>query len=275
MPQISVPTKIAATKGYGAKVYFSGSTSSEREAVMSKVRAETGATFIHPYENPNVILGQGTMALELEEQTAKLVSQDPDLSVRQVEVSKANGQSTLNGVGHGEAPPRPLSENYHLDAVIAPLGGGGMLAGIATALHPTSTRIYGAEPSHQGADDGRRGLHNTPPTRVPHVSSLTIADGLRSPVGELNWQFISDKSYVSDVFAVTDAQIKKAMRLVLERMKMVIEPSAVVGLAVALFDEEFRGIVERKGGETGWDIGVVFSGGNVGVDGFRELFQEE
>ena len=270
MPTISTPSKIAATQGYGAKVYFSGSTSDEREAVMNVVMRDTSAVFVPPYDHPDIILGQGTMALELEAQAAELVQQDSSLSVHHKNIntkSVGNGsQATKCPAGASPSGPR------HLDAVIAPLGGGGMLSGIATALHPTPTRVYGAEPSFEGSDDGRRGLLSNPPTRITHVSTLTIADGLRTPVGEIPWAIISDKSYVKGVYAVTEEQIKAAMRLVLERMKVMVEPSAVVGLAIALFDEEWRGLVEREGGEEGWDVGIVLSGGNSSVEAIAELF---
>lgn len=81
MPTISTPSKIAATQGYGAKVYFSGSTSDEREAVVKDVISETGAVLVPPYDHPDIILGQGTMALELEEQAKEWISKDPTLSV--------------------------------------------------------------------------------------------------------------------------------------------------------------------------------------------------
>ena len=147
-----------------------------------------------------------------------------------------------------------------------------MLAGVATALSPTLTRVFGAEPSFQGADDGRRGLSMTPPTRITTVKTLTIADGLRTPVGTIPWTIISDKKKVRSVFSVTEEQIVQAMRLVLERMKVVVEPSAAVGVAVALWNEDFRNTVEQEGGKEGWDVGVVFSGGNVGVEALGRMF---
>jgi threonine dehydratase len=247
MPTISMPNKIAATRGYGADVIFSGSTSQEREAVVAEVIARTGAVLIPPYNHPDIILGQGTMALELEAQVAAIVAADPDISVR----------------GAGSAGGR-------LDAVIAPLGGGGMLAGVATALSGTGTRVFGAEPSFEGADDGRRGL--AAGERVTSVRTLTIADGLRTPVGEIPWTVISDRGKVAGVFAVSEAQILAAMRLLLERLKIFVEPSAAVGLAVALFDEEFRGLVEKEGGDTGWDVGIVLSGGNTSVEAVGRMF---
>ena len=255
MPSISTPSKIAATKGYGAHVYFSGSTEAERLAVVEEVKAKTGAIVIPPADHPDIIIGQGTIALELEEQVEELINKDPTLSAHRS--------------FHSTQMKEPQSL---LDAVIAPLGGGGMLSGIATALAPTATRVYGAEPSFQGADDGRRGLEAG--RRIEKVSSLTIADGLRTPVGRLNWEVISDPAKVNGVFSVSEEQIKKAMRIVMERLKMVIEPSSAVGLAVIMFDEGFRGMVEREGGEDGWNVGVILSGGNVAIDALGRLLSE-
>lgn len=105
---------------------------------------------------------------------------------------------------------------------------------------------------------------------------MTIADGLRTPVGIVNWDIICDKSKVQGVYAVTEEQIKAAMRLVLERMKVVVEPSGCVGLAVVLYDQEFREMVAKKQqeevGDGAWDVGVVFSGGNTTVDAIAGLF---
>ena len=265
MPTISTPSKIAATKGYGANVYFSGSTSDEREAVVREVMAKTGAVLVPPYDHPDIILGQGTMALELEAQAREMVVGEPGLSVHRGGSRKQDGQSNgeIDG-GHAE---------HHLDAVIAPLGGGGMLAGVATALYGTPTRVYAAEPSFQGADDGKRGLEAG--KRVTKVSTLTIADGLRTPLGEINWTIISDKEKVRGAFAVTEEQIKKAMKLVLERLKVFVEPSACVGLAVVMFDEGFRRECEKEGGLEGWDVGIILSGGNVSVEGVAEMFKND
>ncbi|MCJ1471681.1 hypothetical protein MMC13_000321 [Lambiella insularis] len=291
MPSISTPSKIAATKSYGADVIFSGSTSEEREAVVADVIKRTGARLVPPYDHPDIILGQGTMALELERQVADMVRREPGLSVHGQKESKPqtkgqehphereDGTPFTDGDGYVASPPttqeRPHKTNEPgiLDAVLAPCGGGGMLAGIATALAPTRTAVFGAEPSFQGADDARRGL--LAGARVPSVSTLTIADGLRTPLGEIPWRVISDGAKVRGVYAVDEGQIRRAMRLVLERMKVVVEPSAVVGLAVGLWDEGFRGVVEREGGERGWDVGVVLSGGNTTVEAVGRLFGGE
>ena len=210
------------------------------------------------------------MALELEEQVNSLVSKDPSLSVHSGENN--NIISDVDGTSEPQATKALLKRPPgHLDAVIAPLGGGGMLSGVATALSGTGTLVFGAEPSFEGADDGRRGLAAN--KRVTSVKTLTIADGLRTPVGELTWTVISDKSKVRGVFAVSEQQILQAMKLVLERMKVFVEPSAVVGLAVCLYDEDFRHLVEREGGAEGWDVGVVLSGGNTTVEAITKMFE--
>lgn len=269
MPTISTPSKIAATQGYGAEVIFSGSTSQEREAVVEDVIKRTGAVLVPPYDHPNILLGQGTMALELEEQVRDLVAEDESLSVHKKTQREANGDSKGTSDTHELAA---LDTGCgHLDAVITPLGGGGMLSGVATALSGTGTLVFGAEPSFEGADDGRRGLAAN--KRITSVKTLTIADGLRTPVGEIPWTLISDRSKVKGIYAVTEEQILKAMKLVLERMKVFVEPSAVVGLAVCLYDEEFRRLVEKEGGDEGWDIGVVLSGGNTTVEAITKMFQ--
>lgn len=269
MPTISTPSKIAATQGYGAEVIFSGSTSQEREAVVEDVIQRTGAVLVPPYDHPNILLGQGTMALELEEQVRDLVDEDPRLSVHSGRSEHFNGH--VNGTTNSEHKASSDIVPRHLDAVITPLGGGGMLSGVATALSGTGTVVFGAEPSFEGADDGRRGL--AAKERITSVKTLTIADGLRTPVGELTWTVISDPTKVRGVFAVSEEQILRTMKLVLERMKVFVEPSAVVGLAVCLYDEEFRHLVEKEGGEKGWDIGVILSGGNTTVEAITRMFE--
>ena len=233
MPTISTPSKIAGTKSLGAHIHFSGSTSSERETKVADVmKAFPGMVLVPPYDHPDIILGQGTMALELEKQ-----------------VEEQYGQK--------------------LDAVIAPLGGGGMLSGIATALQGTGIKVFGAEPKFQGANDGQIGLSQG--KRIEHVNTLTIADGLRTPVGKIPWTVVSDREKVEGVFSVTESQIKVAMKLVLERMKLVVEPSGCVPLAVVLFDEDFRKLVERESSQKGWNLGVILSGGNTTVEDIAKL----
>lgn len=245
MPRISTPSKIAGTQAQGAIVHFSGSTSQEREAVVADIIADTGATLVPPYDHPNIILGQGTMGLEAQKEVEALLTEKPELGV---------------------------SGKTGLDALIAPCGGGGMLSGNAVALHGTGIRVFGAEPSFQGGDDARRGVEAG--ERIATVKTLTIADGLRTPLGEHTWRIVSNKDYVSGLYAVTEQNIKDAMKLVLERMKCFVEPSAVVGLATILYNEEFRKLVEQEAGEDGWNVGVVFSGGNTTIEAITKIFSQ-
>lgn len=252
MPEISAPPKIAATKGYGAHVVFSGSTSQEREAVAQKVIEETGARFVPPFNHPDIMLGQGTLGLEFQEQVEQL----------QATAHHRNGVAAANGDAKSKRPG--------LDAIITPCGGGGMLSGVALSCEGTGITVFGAEPEYQGADDGKRGFEAG--KRIESVKTLTIADGLRTQIGEIPWSVIYERRLVRQMFNVTEEEIVAALRLVLERMKVVVEPSAVVPLAVVLFNEDFRRLVEQEAGEAGWDVGVVFSGGNVALEQLGKLF---
>jgi threonine dehydratase len=280
MPTISQPAKIAATKGYGAHVYFSGSAEPERAAVAAQVQADTGAVFVPPYDHPHIILGQGTMGLELEDQVADILEDEPRRSAHHRDAPSAaiasdSPRSPTDSRRSVPLTPWPSNKSTpsSLDALIAPLGGGGMLSGLALAFSHSRCWVFGAEPSEGGADDGRRGLAQG--KRIEHVNTLTIADGLRTPVGRLPWSVISDKRYVRGVYSVTDQQICQAMRLILERLKVVVEPSSAVGLAVALYDEDFRRMVEQEGGEEGWDVGIVLSGGNTTVEAIARMYGEK
>lgn len=246
MPSISTPSKIAATKGYGANVIFSGSTSTEREAVVDEVIKRTGARLVPPYDHPDIPLGQGTAGIEMQEQVRNMMAE-----------SREQGKPQGRG----------------LDAIIAPCGGGGLLSGTALSCDDQGILVFGAEPSFEGADDCRRGLSSSPPSRIETVKTLTIADGLRTPVGAIPWTVISNKDMVRGVYAVTEEMILDAMKLVFERMKIVVEPSAVVGLAVALYHEGFRKFVEETAGPQGWDLGVILSGGNTSMEAIGKLFQ--
>ena len=253
MPSISPALKIAATRGYGANVIFSGSTSVEREAVAGRVMEETGARLVPPYDHPDIMLGQGTMGLEFQRQVADIMA--------------AEG---LDGMRAPSAVVQRGNARGGLDAIMTPCGGGGMLSGVALSCEGTGIKVFGSEPMFEGADDAKRGYESG--KRIESVSTLTVADGLRTPVGVFPWGVIYERKLVSGFFSVSEDEILAAMKLVFERFKMVVEPSACVPLAVALFDEDFRSMVEREAGEEGWDLGLVFSGGNVGVETVGKLF---
>jgi threonine dehydratase len=152
------------------------------------------------------------------------------------------------------------SASAGLDAVIVPVGGGGLIAGTATAVKAISpsTQVIGVEP--QASDDVVRSMASGRRESVPVGG--TIADGQQTPsAGELTWPVIH--RLVDEVVAVSDAQILDAMRLLFERMKLVVEPSGACALAALV-----AGVVRPRGRR----IGVIISGGNIGAEAFAGLF---
>ncbi|KAK8044290.1 pyridoxal-phosphate dependent enzyme [Apiospora rasikravindrae] len=264
MPEISTPSKVAATKGYGAKVIFSGSTSVEREAAAAKVIEETGARLVPPYDHPDIVLGQGTLGLELQEDAAQMMAEQDQ------EGGRCSFAAPVTKTGDAAAGSK--KRKVGLDAILAPCGGGGMLSGVALSCEGTGIRVFGCEPWYQGADDAKRGYESG--RRVESVSTLTVADGLRTPLGRVPWHVLYERKLAGGFYSVSEREICDALRLVLERFKMVVEPSAAVPLAVALYNEDFRGMVEREAGPEGWDVGIVFSGGNVSLEALGKLFAD-
>jgi threonine dehydratase len=212
MPENAPAIKKKAVEGYGAKITFCTPTQKDREEAQARVQKETGATFIHPYDNFKVICGQGTAALEL------------------------------------------LEEISDLDIVIAPVGGGGLLSGTLTyvkGFNP-AIKVYGAEPIN--ADDAFRSLRDK--MIYPSVSPQTIADGLLTSLCELTYEIISSKC--DGILTVTEKGIVDAMRLIWERMKIIIEPSSAVPIAA---------IMEHPQYFKGKRVGIIISGGNVDLEG--------
>ncbi|MGQ0721948.1 MAG: pyridoxal-phosphate dependent enzyme [Candidatus Eiseniibacteriota bacterium] len=157
--------------------------------------------------------------------------------------------------GQGTAALELLEEVPDLDAVIAPVGGGGLVSGTCItvgALRP-GAKIFAAEP--KGADDAARSKAQG--ARVMQTDPRTIADGLRTSLGELTWPFVRDQ--VERVVTVGEEEIVQAMRLSWERAKLLIEPSSAVAVAAAL-SEEMRGLPGMA------KVGVILSGGNVDLD---------
>ncbi len=211
MPRTAPQAKKDAVRGYGGRVVECEPSTSSREAVFAQVVAESGAEFVHPYNDPRVIAGQGTCSREL-------AGQVPDL-----------------------------------DAVIAPIGGGGMVSGTCLTLSTIApkVKIYAAEP--QQADDAARSF------RAGHIiaddAPETVADGLKVPLKELTWHFV--QRHVTDILTVSEEEIVEAMKLIWKRMKIIVEPSSAVPLAAILKNPDvFRG--KR--------VGVVITGGNVDLD---------
>ena len=211
MPTNAPEVKRQAVLGYGANVIPCAPTQAAREETAARVARDTGGVFVPPYDHPDVIAGQGTIALEL-------FASHPDL-----------------------------------DAVIVPVGGGGMISGIALAYREIAprVRVIGAEPLD--ADDASRSKAGG--VLVPQAGTQTVADGLRTSLGALTWPVVRD--VVHRIETVSEEAIVSAMRLVFERMKLVIEASAAVGVAVAL-GARLREDEKR--------VGVVLCGGNVDLD---------
>ncbi|MBN1824701.1 MAG: pyridoxal-phosphate dependent enzyme [Candidatus Eisenbacteria bacterium] len=217
MPRTSPRVKVEAVRGYGAEIVFCEPNLEARERGLAEVVARTGAAFIHPYDDPRVIAGQGTAAAEMIEDG-----------------------------------PEPM------DAVIAPVGGGGLLSGTALAFAALSPRtaVIGAEP--KGADDAYRSLREG--KILPSVEPRTVADGLLTSLGRHTFPIL--RRLVREIVTVEEETILRAMRLVWTRMKIVIEPSAAVAFAAAL---------ERPDLFVARSVGVIFSGGNVDPDRLPEM----
>ena len=216
MPHTAPRAKKDAVRGYGGIITECEPSTSSREEVFAKVQQKTGADFVHPYNDPRVIAGQGTCSRELVEQMEE----------------------------GGEAP---------LDTVVAPIGGGGMVSGSCLTLSNIApeVRIVAAEP--EKADDAARSF------RAGHIiaddAPQTIADGLKVPLKDLTWHFVSN--HVTDILTASEEEIVDAMKLTWQRMKIVMEPSCAVPLAVILINPDlFRG---RR-------VGVIVTGGNVDLD---------
>jgi threonine dehydratase len=211
MPSDAPRVKRKAVAGYGAEIIECAPGLKNRESTMETVQKKTGATFIHPSNDLNVILGNSTAVMEL----AKKVE--------------------------------------NMDVVIAPVGGGGLLAGTALATNHLNYYIetIGAEPF--GADDAYLSLKIG--KIQPCINPKTIADGLKTQLGDINFPII--QKFVSKIIRVEESEIIEAMRLIWERMKIIIEPSSAVAVAALLRNSsEFR---KRK-------IGVILSGGNADLD---------
>lgn len=157
--------------------------------------------------------------------------------------------------GQGTAALELHDQVTDLDAIIAPIGGGGLMSGtsITTRSVRPRARIFGAEPA--GADDAARSL--AAGEFIPQTGPDTIADGLLTSLGKQTWPIIRD--HVEHIFTVSDDEIVAAMRLMWERMKIIIEPSAAVPVA-AVLSATFQAL-------DGIDqVGVILSGGNVDLD---------
>ena len=211
MPRTAPEAKKAAVRGYGGIITECEPSTTSREEVFAEVEAKTGAEFVHPYNDPRVIAGQGTCSREFMEQTG--------------------------GV----------------DMMVAPIGGGGMISGTCLTLSHMAPEVEIIASEPEQADDAYRSF------KAGHIiaddAPQTIADGLKVPLKELTWHFVSN--HVTDILTASEQEIIDAMKLTWQRMKIVMEPSCAVPLATMLKNKDrFRG--KR--------VGVIITGGNVDMD---------
>ncbi len=219
MPDDAPPVKLTATRGYGAEVIVYDRFKGSREQIATQLSKERGMTLVPPFNDPHIIAGQGTAALEL-------VEEIPDL-----------------------------------DALVTPVGGGGLISGCAIAakaLRPQIT-VYGVEA--EGADDAKQSLARGEIVRIPPPK--TIADGIRTEsVGTLTFAIM--RQLLSDIVLVSDAEIIDALRFVLPRMKIVVEPTGAVPIA-AVMQSRIPPSMKR--------VGVIVSGGNIGMELLGSIVQ--
>lgn len=211
MPSNSPNVKVDAVKGYGAEVIFCEPNINARETTLNQVLIDREAVFVHPYESPKVIAGQGTAALEL------------------------------------------ISEVNNIDIIMAPIGGGGLISGTAITAKEISykskeIKVIGAEP--QMANDAF--ISFITKERVKEFTPNTICDGLRTTIGEINFEIMN--KYLDDILLADESEIIATMKLIWERMKIIVEPSCSVPLATILKNHEIF---------AGKKVGIILSGGNV------------
>jgi threonine dehydratase len=225
MPKGAPAIKQEGTRSYGGEVILVENTNEAREEEADRVVAERGALFIHPSENPQVIAGQGTASLELMEQLKELGVDKPD-------------------------------------AVIIPVGGGGLASGNAVALRGrlgNDVKIILAEPAK--LDDAKRSFDAGEPLKhAPDNKLDSVADGLKTTLGPNTWPIIRD--LVDDVYTVSEEEILRSTKMIWEQLKVCIEPSAGVGVAVAMGDEFNAKYTVENGIK---NVVVILCGGNVDI----------
>jgi threonine dehydratase len=227
MPADAPAVKAEATRGYGAEVVTYDRLTESREAIAARISQERGAVVVPAFDDPHIIAGQGTVGLELMRQAQTL----------------------------GARP----------DIVVTPIGGGGLMSGVATVVKALSpdTSLVGVEPD--GFDDARQSLE-AGRRIVLKPSRRSLCDALESPsTGELTFPILLNK--VADVATVSDAEVAEAMRYAFQVLKLVVEPGGAAALAALL-----AGKVKLFGGST---VAIVLSGGNVDPDLFARVIRGE
>jgi threonine dehydratase len=217
MAENATPAKVAATKGYGAEVVLHGTIWDEaNEKAKELVRTE-GLTYVHPFDDAELIAGQGTLGLEIVEDWPEV------------------------------------------EAVVVPIGGGGLISGVAMAVksHDPSVRVVGVESS-----DGPAMKRSVEAGELQTIDCRTIIDGLRvRRAGEINFSVV--QRFVDEIVALPDREIFDAMLWTMERCKLVVEGAAAAPVAALL-----HGLVKLSPGAK---VAVVLSGGNLNLDQLRGL----
>jgi threonine dehydratase len=220
MPTTATPAKRSGAERLGARVILCGTTSHERTERAHELASKDGLTIVHPYDDPAVIAGQGTIGLEI------------------------------------------LDDLSDVETVLVQVGGGGLLAGIAAAIKALrrQVRIVAIEPA--GTPKLTRAREAGRPVQVNFQQGL--ADGLLvAEIGTL--PFAHHREYVDEVVTVDDAALVPAMRHLLDRMKLVAEPSGAITVAALM-----TGAVQVSG-----PVVAVLSGGNIEWEGLRALFERQ
>ncbi len=217
MPETAVSAKVAAIRGYGAETRFAPSMEAIFDA-METFRIEHDLHYVHPFADPAIVAGQGTVGLEI------------------------------------------LEDRPEVEAVVVCVGGGGLLAGIALAVKTQrpGVRVVGVEP--EGAAAVSRSLAAGTPVTLEKIE--TIADGLAAPFGAALTQEIIER-YVDDVVLVSDDEIVGALRLILERTKLLVEPAGAAATAALL--------TGKAGLSHGAHVVATLSGGNVDPETLKRL----
>jgi len=244
MPKTAPQVKVNAVRDtYGAKVYFCEPTQQAREEMCDKVQKDIGedqCEFVHPYNDERVILGQSTCLYEFYEQLKK------------------------GEIDCGKKLEERSEDELPVDSILCPIGGGGLMSGTclsARLLTDQKLPIYGVEP--EAANDAQRSLESG--SHLKNESPpQTIGDGLLTNLGSITYPIVRD--HVRRVFTASDDEAKRAMKLVWERMKIIIEPSSAFPVAVALFNKEFQEMYHGK------RVGIIITGGNVDLKKAAEWF---
>ena len=213
----ATPSKVAATKAYGAEVVLHGSIWDEANEKAKELVKSEGLTYVHPFDDEQLIAGQGTLGLEV------------------------------------------IQDWPELDAIVVPIGGGGLIAGVSMAVksHNPTIKVIGVESS-----DGPAMKASVDAGSLQTIDCRTVIDGLRvRRVGELNFSVV--QRYVDDIVTLPDSDIFDAMLWVMERCKLVVEGAAAAPVAALL-----HGLIKLPRGAR---VAAVLSGGNVNLSQLRGL----